>query len=41
MTRALTGLSVVLPARNEARRLSDCLTSISAAIAVYAASTGR
>ena len=40
MTRALTGLSVVLPARNEAGRLGDCLTSIGAAISAYAASPG-
>ena len=40
MTSNLTGLSVVLPARNEAGRLGDCLTSIGAAISAYAARTG-
>ena len=40
MTRTLTDLSVVLPARNEAGRLGDCLASIAAAIAVYAANPG-
>jgi glycosyltransferase involved in cell wall biosynthesis len=40
VTRALTRLSVVLPARNEAGRLGDCLNAIGAAITVYAATPG-
>jgi glycosyltransferase involved in cell wall biosynthesis len=40
VTAALTGLSVVLPARNEAGRLGDCLNAIGAAITVYAATPG-
>ncbi|MET1059167.1 MAG: glycosyltransferase [Nocardioides sp.] len=40
MSRTLTGLSVVLPARNEAGRLGACLTSIRVAITTYAALPG-